>query len=123
MFGLGSDLPNTSIQLFIKKNTSIHLFKQSTIQVYTYEKSVFRKRAPLDIVINGIVLGFYPISVLLQYWVLLTSFLRIFSLRTEHKSIMDVAVDVVIVGAGIAGLTTSLGLYRYPSSNQNSPFL
>ena len=36
---------------------------------------------------------------------------------------MDIAVDVVIVGAGIAGLTTSLGLYRYPSSNQNSPFL
>ncbi|XP_065638194.1 monooxygenase 2-like [Quercus suber] len=25
---------------------------------------------------------------------------------------MDIAVDVVIVGAGIAGLTTSLGLYR-----------
>jgi len=24
--------------------------------------------------------------------------------------------DIVIVGAGIAGLTTSLGLHRYPSS-------
>ncbi|KAK7859375.1 monooxygenase 2 [Quercus suber] len=29
---------------------------------------------------------------------------------------MDIAVDVVIVGAGIAGLTTSLGLYSLRST-------
>ena len=29
---------------------------------------------------------------------------------------MEVVQDIVIVGAGIAGLTTSLGLHKYPSS-------
>ena len=29
---------------------------------------------------------------------------------------MEEVQDIVIVGAGIAGLTTSLGLHKYPSS-------
>ena len=37
---------------------------------------------------------------------------------TEKKSqnVMEEVQDIVIVGAGIAGLTTSLGLHKYPSS-------
>jgi uncharacterized protein with NAD-binding domain and iron-sulfur cluster len=31
--------------------------------------------------------------------------------------------DIVIVGGGIAGLTTSLGLHRYPSSVSLSVFM
>ena len=34
---------------------------------------------------------------------------------------MEIPVDVVIVGAGIAGLTTSLGLYRYPQTIRTLP--
>ena len=34
----------------------------------------------------------------------------------KSQNIMEEVQDIVIVGAGIAGLTTSLGLHKYPSS-------
>ena len=37
-------------------------------------------------------------------------------LRKKGQNIMEEVQDIVIVGAGIAGLTTSLGLHKYPSS-------
>ena len=37
-------------------------------------------------------------------------------LRKKSQNIMEEVQDIVIVGAGIAGLTTSLGLHKYPSS-------
>jgi heterodisulfide reductase subunit A-like polyferredoxin len=37
--------------------------------------------------------------------------------KKQSKNMMEaVHEDIGIVGAGIAGLTTSLGLHRYPSS-------
>ena len=36
--------------------------------------------------------------------------------KKNRQNIMEEVQDIVIVGAGIAGLTTSLGLHRYLSS-------